>query len=147
MMFEPRSRRAFLAQAPVVVAALLTRRDLLARPHRCEQGAARAEPHPTPRPGITAARVVPDGRLHEPSRSALAAFDAARRLPAILDGIRCHCGCATLDGFYSLLSCYEGDAMAQHCEICQGQARMALRLQRAGRTLDQIRAAIDERYD
>ncbi|MEO8226707.1 MAG: CYCYC family (seleno)protein, partial [Gemmatimonadota bacterium] len=71
---------------------------------------------------------------------------AARRIPQILDGIRCHCGCATLPGFYSLLSCYEGDGMARMCVICQGQARLADRLERAGKSLDQIRSAIDARF-
>ena len=47
----------------------------------------------------------------------------------------------------SLLSCYEGEeAMALECEICEGQARLAYRLHRKGRSLDQIRAAIDARY-
>jgi hypothetical protein len=36
--------------------------------------------------------------------------------------------------------------MARHCEICQGQARLALRLHASGKTLDEIRAAIDARY-
>ncbi len=102
-------------------------------------------PHPTPRPGITAAKVVPEADLAE-STEALPAFAAARRIPQILDGIRCHCGCATLPGFYSLLSCYEGDGMARMCVICQGQARLADRLERAGKSLDQIRNAIDARF-
>ena len=70
-----------------------------------------------------------------------------REIPGIVDGIRCHCGCAGNDGNYSLLSCYEGDGMARHCQLCQGQARMAHRLHRDGRSLDEIRAAIDERYE
>jgi hypothetical protein len=33
--------------------------------------------------------------------------------------------------------------MAQHCLICQGQARLAFSMHRAGKSLDQIRAAVD----
>jgi hypothetical protein len=36
--------------------------------------------------------------------------------------------------------------MALHCAICQGQARLATRLHREGKTLDQIRDAIDAKY-
>jgi hypothetical protein len=36
--------------------------------------------------------------------------------------------------------------MAMDCDICQGQARLAYRLHSKGRTLDQIRSAIDSRY-
>jgi hypothetical protein len=36
--------------------------------------------------------------------------------------------------------------MARHCDKCQGQGRYAFRLQRAGKSLDEIRAAIDARY-
>ena len=79
--------------------------------------------------------------------NAAAAFDEARTIPGILDGSRCQCGCADERGMRSQLSCYEGDdAMALQCDICEGQARLAYRLHRKGRPLDQIRAAIDARY-
>ena len=78
---------------------------------------------------------------------AVAAFDEARTIPEILDGIRCQCGCPDEPGMRSLLSCYEGDdPMALICDICEGQGRLAYRLHRKGRSLDQIRAAIDARY-
>ena len=115
------------------------------RAHCSPPAARHPGPHPTPRPGITAAKVLPDARLAD-APDALPAFEAARKIPQILDGIRCHCGCADLDGFYSLLSCYEGDGMARMCVICQGQARLAERLHRSGRTLDEIRAAIGARF-
>jgi len=111
----------------------------------CATGARLRGPHPTPRPGIDASKVLPDERLAD-APEALPAFAAARRVPQILDGIRCHCGCAELPDFYSLLSCYERDGMARMCEICQGQARLADRLFKAGRSLNEIRAAIDARY-
>jgi len=76
---------------------------------------------------------------------AVPAYDEARTIPEILDGIRCQCGCAEQPGHRSLLSCYE-DGMAMDCDICQGQARLAYRLHGKGRTLAQIRSAIDSRY-
>ncbi len=46
--------------------------------------------------------------------------------------------------FYSLLSCYEGKGMARDCIVCQG--RLAVRLHKEGKSLDQIRAAIDAKF-
>src|SRR5688500_14689760 len=102
-------------------------------------------PHPKPRPGIDASKVLSAERLKDSPR-ALVAFDEVRQIPRVVDGIRCHCGCAGAEGFYSLLSCFEGDGMARMCDICRGQGRLAFRLHRAGKTLDQIRVAIDDRY-
>ena len=74
-------------------------------------------------------------------------FDDVRAIPQIVDGIRCHCGCADLDGHYSLLTCYEGeDAMAKICPICQGMGRVAVRMHKAGRSLDEIRVAVDAQF-
>ncbi|MEP7326001.1 MAG: PCYCGC motif-containing (lipo)protein [Gemmatimonadota bacterium] len=101
--------------------------------------------HPEPRPGITAARVLPREKLTD-HPDAVTAFEQVRQIPQIVDGIGCHCGCASRAGFYSLLSCYEGEGMAMMCEVCQGQGRLAFRLFNSGKTLDQIRAAIDARY-
>jgi hypothetical protein len=109
--------------------------------HRTDHG-----PHPTPRPGIDASHVLKPDQLRD-APAAIIAFDEVRQIPQIVDGIRCHCGCATEKGFYSLLSCYEGDSMARDCHICQGQGRMAFRLHAAGKTLAEIRDAIDARYD
>lgn len=133
------SRRQFLAAccgAAMVSAAT-------ARP---SWGASRRGPgHPTPRPGITAANVLPDSDLVD-FPACTSAFQAVRQVPQIVDGIRCQCGCADLPGFYSLLSCYESAGMARMCEICQGEGRLAARLHGQGKTLDEIRAAIDARY-
>ncbi len=129
------ARRGFLAAATAIVAeALFQARPLFAR-----------GTHPTPRPGITAAKMLTREQLAD-SPKLIELFDQLREIPHIVDGIRCTCGCADQSGFYSLLSCYEGDGMARACPICQGQGRMSARLVKEGKTLDEIRVAIDARY-
>ena len=101
--------------------------------------------HPDPRPGIDASRVLTREQLAD-YPNVVSAFDQVREIPQIVDGIRCSCGCASREGFYSLLSCYEGEGMARHCEVCQGTGRMAFRLHKQGKTLQEIRDAVDARY-
>ncbi|HEX7979620.1 MAG TPA: PCYCGC motif-containing (lipo)protein, partial [Gemmatimonadaceae bacterium] len=128
-------RRQFLASA--IALLLLPRR---ARAMRL------AGPHPTPRPGITAAKVLTSDKLGG-KQDLIALFDGVRAIPEVVDGIRCQCGCANSEGFYSLLSCYEGDdAMAKICHICQGEGRLAVRLHKEGKSLDAIRTAIDAKF-
>ena len=125
------SRREFLIAASIV--------PMLGRVRRGPR------PHPTPRPGIDASHVLGAKDLADFPRARVA-FGEVRQIPQIVDGIRCQCGCAEVEGNYSLLSCYEKDGMARSCDICQGQGRLAFRLHKAGKSLDEIRAAIDERY-
>lgn len=102
--------------------------------------------HPTPRPGITAVNVPLAWQLAD-TPDAVAVFDMVRQIPEVVDGIRCNCGCASLEGYYSLLTCYEGaNAMARSCVICQSQGRLAFRLHKAGKSLDEIRKGIDARF-
>jgi len=101
--------------------------------------------HPDPRPGITSAGVLTAAQLAGWAHAA-PIFDQVREIPEVVDGIRCQCGCADSPGFYSLLSCFESEGMARYCDICQGEARLAHRLHQAGKTLDEIRAAIDARF-
>jgi hypothetical protein len=103
-------------------------------------------PHPTPRPGITAAKVPASDKL-DGNANLIAVFDGVREIPEVIDGIRCQCGCAASEGFYSLLTCYEGDnAMAKMCHVCQGEGKLAVRLHKEGKSLDEIRAAIDAKF-
>jgi hypothetical protein len=131
------SRRRFLALLPLA---------LLARPARAMSLRRWQEKpkHPTPRPGITAAKVLPDAKLSD--KSAAPVYAMVREIPEVVDGIRCNCGCAGLEGFYSLLTCYEQGGMAQHCTICQGQARLAHKLHAEGWSLAGIRRAIDAEF-
>jgi hypothetical protein len=133
------SRRTFLGRCTAVTLALVAG----ARPAWARRR-LRTD-HPAPRPGVTAAKLPTHEQLA--GSSAQTVFDAVREIPEIVDGIRCHCGCADNPDFYSLLTCYEGeDAMAKSCPICQGQGRLAARLHKEGKTLDEIRASIDARY-
>ncbi len=133
------TRRSWLLASLTALAAVLP------RPLR---GMARSlgSVHPTPRPGITGAKVATSEMLD--SDSVLTAlFDGIRAIPHVVDGVRCHCGCADLDGHYSLLTCYEGvHAMARICPICQGEGRVAVRLAKAGKSLADIRIAIDAQF-
>ncbi|MDQ6831514.1 MAG: PCYCGC domain-containing protein [Gemmatimonadota bacterium] len=141
MSNESQSRRRFLTLIPGMAAGLvLSRRELFAS----TSGEA-AVAHPDPRPGIDASHMLTRAQVH--GSDAKEVFDMVRQIPQIADGIRCHCGCADLPGFYSLLSCYEKDGMAQHCSVCQGQGRLAFTLFKKGKALDEIRAAIDAKYD
>ena len=141
------SRRYFIASGVLVGAGTLLG-ALPLRPDRCNGHRVDHGPHPTPRPGIDASHVLTDEQLKGASKDAITAFDQVRQIPQIVDGIRCHCGCAVdKKSFYSLLSCYEPDGMARECHICQGQGRMAFRLHGEGKSLNDIREAIDAKYD
>jgi hypothetical protein len=93
---------------------------------------------------VDGSKVLKADQLHSPEAAPV--FDLVREIPQVADGIRCHCGCAAAPGYYSLLSCYEEPGMAQHCEICQGQAKLAHRLHGRGWSLDGIRAAVDAAF-
>ena len=141
------SRRAFIATGFGAFATILASSAIArAHSHACARDGRARGPHPDPRPGITGARVATKEQLANVA-ALIPLFDSVRDIPEIADGIRCHCGCADLPGYRSLLSCYEGaDAMARECKTCQGQARLAVRLRKSGKSLDEIRAAIDAKF-
>jgi hypothetical protein len=132
------SRRTFFSATILLIAGVPRRA-------RGDTGGRDRGLHPDPRPGITAANVLTHEQLAS-APHAIDVFDLVREIPQIVDGIRCQCGCADLPGFYSLLSCYESEGMARWCDICQGEGRLASRLHSSGKTLDEIRAAIDARF-
>jgi hypothetical protein len=140
---EPVQRRRFLHAGLVGILGLLgTRSPLLASQDRFPKRFV----HPEPRKGITGEKVVKTEDL-EGDEKRIALFDGVRKIPEVVDGIGCRCGCAEQEGMYSLLSCYEVDsAMAKYCPVCQGEGALVVRLHGAGRTLDQIRKAIDARF-
>ena len=136
-MTKPLNRRSFLAvSASTVAASLIGSRTLFAHT---------LPAHPDPRPGITGKNVLTKEELSK-TPAVIPIFDGIREIPQIADGIRCNCGCPDPPQLRSLLSCFEGKGMARDCAVCQGQARLAIRLHKEGKTLDQIRAAIDAKF-
>lgn len=106
--------------------------------------AVHATVHPDPRPGITAERVLQAGMVPI-GPGTLEAYEAARRVPQVLDGLFCHCNCAKFYGHRSLLTCFESEHGAR-CDICMQEAMMAEEMTGSGKSLAQIRKAIDARF-
>ena len=132
------TRRRFLSLLPGLLAAGAT----AVRPWRVSALTPLTE-HPEPRPGIDASRVTPADQLDAPTAEI---FDMVREIPQVVDGIRCYCGCADLPDSYSLLSCYEQAGMARVCKICQDEGKLVYKLHKDGKSLDEIRAAIDAEF-
>lgn len=101
--------------------------------------------HPAPREGISGKDVLTREQLAK-TPDLIPLFDGIRQIPDIADGIRCNCGCTDLPELRSLLSCFEGRGMARDCPVCQGQARLAIRMRKEGKTLAQIRVGIDAKF-
>ena len=138
-------RRGFLALLAAGAAALMAPGALRAAGAGERIGLRLRNDHPEPRPGIDGSNVLPAEKLGG-AADLIVLFNGVREMPHIADGIRCYCGCAAVEGYRSLLSCYEGVGMAQHCEVCQGEARLAHRRWKEGQSLGQIRRAIDARF-
>jgi len=100
--------------------------------------------HPDPRPGVTAVAVLPPFAVPR-TPGAAEAYAAARNGPAVLDGLYCHCHCRENAGHRSLLTCFESDHGA-YCDICMGEAMLAVQMAGQGSSLDQIRRAIDAQF-
>jgi hypothetical protein len=100
--------------------------------------------HPTPRPGITAARVQSPA-LWSSTPDIAEVYAMAAQIPEVIDGIYCYCDCHHNFGHYSLLECFESDH-GGNCDVCMNEIRIAYRMHREGKTLEQIRAQIDATY-
>jgi hypothetical protein len=114
-----------------VIAAILAGRDA---------GAT----HPEPRADAHARHVMPASRYAGYPRVA-EVYAWAAEIPATLDGLYCYCRCSEHSGHYSLLDCFASDHGAQ-CDICLSEAVLARQMTHDGKTLDQIRDAIDGLY-
>jgi hypothetical protein len=130
------SRRDAVARvATLAVLALVPRRAWsLAKPF----------PHPEPRPGITGANVLPLEQLPDRKR-VRNAFEAARANPGIFDGVYCVCDCAEGMSHRSLLACFESK-QPTGCWGCQEQAESLSGWIRDGKTLVEIREAVDKKW-
>jgi hypothetical protein len=105
---------------------------------------ANATTHPTPRAGLTAADVAPPSRYAEYPRIAQV-YEMAARIPDVLDGLYCHCDCSKHSDHRSLLTCFQDDHGAA-CDVCLTEAALAYRMIGEGKSLKQIRKAVDALY-
>jgi hypothetical protein len=100
--------------------------------------------HPAPRAHVHAGDVVTAERYAAYPRVA-AAYEKAAAIPEILDGLYCHCDCSDHSGHYSLLDCFRDDHAA-YCDVCMAEAELAYAMTGDGKSLAEIRAAIDGFY-
>jgi hypothetical protein len=135
------TRRAFLLQMTgiVVIGA--------GRGHAFAFGTADRRPgfpHPDPRPGVTGEHVLPESEV-EGRRRIREAYAAAREHPELFDGVYCACRCDKTMNHRSLLSCFE-TRQPIGCAACREEAELVARLARDGKTLEEIRLAVDEEF-
>ena len=109
-----------------------------------QSASSTATHHPEPRPGITSEKVMPASFVPRTPGSN-EAYAAARTHAATLDGVYCHCDCSKHSGHRSLLTCFEGEHGA-YCDICMGEAMVASGMADQGRSLEEIRTAIDRQF-
>jgi hypothetical protein len=100
--------------------------------------------HPEPRAGLTAADVAPPERYAAYPRVA-EAYEMAAQIPGVLDGLYCYCDCNKHSDHRSLLTCFQDDHGAA-CDVCLTEAALAYRMTRDGRSLKDIRVAVDGLY-
>ena len=130
------TRREALAHMSTFAVLALLPRDVAWRP---------GFDHPEPRPGITGEHVLPDEKL--PDKAAVRrAYQAAREYPAIFDGLYCPCDCSKTLKHRSLLSCYETD-QPTGCWSCREAGEYVGTLAKEGKSLTEIRAAVDKKFD
>jgi hypothetical protein len=70
------------------------------------------------------------------------AYQTAREIPVALDGLYCYCQCKEHLGHRSLLICFHSQHGAG-CDVCIDEAVRAGEMIRDGRSLADIRTAID----
>jgi hypothetical protein len=105
--------------------------------------------HPDPREGITAEKVLKLEDLGEkPRKKVVDAYDAARQYPAVFDGLACACGCLGGESYQhrSLLVCFE-TRQPTGCMGCQEESAFVAKLAKDGKTLPEIRVAVDKEFD
>ena len=145
-------RRQFLMLP--VLAGVMRASDAL----RIRLPATKPEQHPDPRPGITSenvltpaayeadirSRIKNEKRVAEVLERVSKAYEQAREIPEILDGLYCYCDCHE-QGHRSLLLCFEA-VQAVGCWSCKEESELAYKLHREGKSLDAIRDAVDKKF-
>lgn len=100
--------------------------------------------HPDPRGDLSAVTVESSSRYASYPRIA-EVYDMAAEIPHVLDGLYCHCDCSKHSNHRSLLTCFEDDHGAA-CDVCLTEAALAHRMTNEGRSLREIRKAVDDLY-
>lgn len=72
-------------------------------------------------------------------------YKVAQEIPEVLDSLFCYCYCKPNFGHKSLLTCFV-DEHGANCDICINEAIRAGELHKAGKTIPEIRAAIDKEF-
>jgi hypothetical protein len=93
---------------------------------------------------VTGEHVLPEPEL-EGRRRVREAYAAARTHAEVFDGVYCACLCDETMNHRSLLSCFE-TCQPIGCAACREEAELVARLARDGKTLDDIRLAVDEEF-
>jgi hypothetical protein len=143
----PIGRGAFLRRAGGVLAVAFVDRSGFARLAHSHHGAGLE--HPEPREGITSEKVLSVEALEKfkKKEKMLACFESARAYPQFFDGVACACSCGAKHGTHrSLLSCYE-TLQPTGCGACQEEGELVGKLAKEGKTLAEIRAAVDKWAD
>ena len=102
--------------------------------------------HPEPREGITGERVLTAealGRFANRTK-VMECYDGARAHPAIFDGVACACSCGGKKAEHrSLLVCFE-TMQATGCGACTEEAEVVLKALKEGKSLADVRLAVDK---
>lgn len=141
------NRAAFLRAGGGYLLAALVGPGVVAAPKSAHaHGLPSDLEHPEPREGITGELVLTAEALGKFSkrRKIAKAYASARANPALFDGIACACSCGgSKKGEHrSLLICYES-MQATGCGACQEQAEIVVKMIDEGKSLAEIRAAVD----
>jgi hypothetical protein len=138
------TRREFLGRAGLAGLAIAAPRGAMDVGRAFGRHAEKPFPHPDPRPGVTAEHVLQPDQVGD-RKGVLAAYDMARANPELFDGLYCACNCHDSMGHRSLLSCFE-TKQPMGCVGCQDEAELVGRLAKEGKTLTEIRLAVDKAY-
>lgn len=104
---------------------------------------AKAAEHPAPRSDAQQMQTASPERFAA-YPEAKEAYEMAPHIKSTLDGLFCYCYCNG-GGHYSLLDCFK-DEHGAGCDICIGEARLAYRMVQQGKSLEEIRTAIDQTF-
>jgi hypothetical protein len=104
-----------------------------------------ASHHPEPREHVDHTHVAPAARYAAYPRVA-SIYQEVAEVPHVIDGIYCYCACSEHSGHHSLLDCFHDDHAAR-CDVCLSEGTMAYRMHKDGKSLEEIRTAIDRLYE